>query len=910
MMYTALFEISILARLGATLTLLLTLFGVVSVPTMYAATTRIIDVDSVKDSSPGDGCTLREAIDLANVGASAGPHANQCVVTEKGLGAPYTYVINVPSYTYTLKGASGEDGNVGGDLDIEANVIIVGEGAAKTIIDGDGADRVFHIDPGSDDGSFIVQIGNVTIRDGSASSAGGGVAVTGDNDTLYLASCVVYDNASTWNGGGIYNAGTLTITDSDVYSNTSSASAASGGGGIYNGGALTITDSDIYSNTLTGTLIYGSGIYNVGTLTVNGGSISGNEVRNESGGGLANEGVSHLTGVIIANNSALDTDGDDDSYGGGIYSWGVITITSCTIFGNEADDGGGGLYSASGLSGGGAAIITGTTIYSNTTSDASGDGGGINNAGALTITHSHILTNTASDNGGGIYSTGSFYIASSMVISNTAGGNGGGMRLQSDGGGTVATVITDTTVSRNTAANEGGGILLRAHEDSTITLALANSTISDNEANDYGGGLGVWLNHGGVADVALIESDITSNTVIFGAGGGVRIYASYTSTATVAFDRVTISDNEARIDGGGGVDIYSHDSVSKVRFENSTISGNETGGCGGGICSDDGIVTLNDSVISGNTSGDDGGGIYSDGGGAGAVENPLTLNSCTISGNTANSDSYAGGGGIYLYYSSVVMTNTTISGNSATATHGGGIGTLSDSDQTIDLAHCTIYSNTSGADGGGLFLEGSFTVNALHTIVAGNSASGGGPDIYGAIHSLDYNLIQDATDAVITGATAHDILGSDPLLGLLADNGGETWTHALLVGSPAIDAIPTISCTLTVDQRGVSRPQGSACDIGAYELAACYTLTTTVEPATGGSVSVNPPPDCGGDQYTVDTVVTLTAEANVGYAFDHWSGDAGGSVSPVTVTMDGDRDVTAHFVSMIYLPLIVRDASS
>jgi uncharacterized repeat protein (TIGR01451 family) len=82
--------------------------------------------------------------------------------------------------------------------------------------------------------------------------------------------------------------------------------------------------------------------------------------------------------------------------------------------------------------------------------------------------------------------------------------------------------------------------------------------------------------------------------------------------------------------------------------------------------------------------------------------------------------------------------------------------------------------------------------------------------------SANRNLIEN--NATSGNACGTPYSTSDPNLGSLANNGGNTWTHALLSDSPAIDAVPVISCTVTTDQRGVNRPQGAACDIGSYEL--------------------------------------------------------------------------------------------
>jgi hypothetical protein len=107
---------------------------------VHAATTRAINVDDVPDDLPLLGCTLREAIGIANAGGT-GTHFG-CTVIQTGSGSPLTYQINLPNpkggYTYTLTGAAGEDSNASGDLDITTNVDITGPGAGTTIIDGRG----------------------------------------------------------------------------------------------------------------------------------------------------------------------------------------------------------------------------------------------------------------------------------------------------------------------------------------------------------------------------------------------------------------------------------------------------------------------------------------------------------------------------------------------------------------------------------------------------------------------------------------------------------------------------------------------------------------------------------------------------------------------------------------------------
>ena len=191
-----------------------------------------------------------------------------------------------------------------------------------------------------------------------------------------------------------------------------------------------------------------------------------------------------------------------------------------------------------------------------------------------------------------------------------------------------------------------------------------------------------------------------------------------------------------------------------------------------------------------------------------------TLINVTFSSNSAATD----GGGIYNDVSSPTLTNVTFSSNSA-ATFGGGIWNSVDSNPI--LTHVTISGN-SAVVGGGLYTESPPTTPTLdNTILAGNTAAFG-PDCYGDMVSGNYNLVGNPSDCDFV-IQANDQIGADPLLGPLADNGGETQTRALLIGSPAIDAIPFgvngCGITVTSDQRGEDRPYpaGGYCDIGAYE---------------------------------------------------------------------------------------------
>jgi transcriptional regulator with XRE-family HTH domain len=175
----------------------------------------------------------------------------------------------------------------------------------------------------------------------------------------------------------------------------------------------------------------------------------------------------------------------------------------------------------------------------------------------------------------------------------------------------------------------------------------------------------------------------------------------------------------------------------------------------------------------------------------------------------------------------LTLINSTISDNNAQEL-GGGILNATTGAQ-MEMIFCTIYGNTSNESGGGIWNGLTNSASQLvirNSLVAGNK-SPAGPDILGALTSQGYNLIQNTQDTTFARNQEHgtdllqvasSALGVDPLL---KDNRGTTQIHALLQGSVAIDRIPLSDCLIkdiSTDQRGVRRPQGVACDIGAYEL--------------------------------------------------------------------------------------------
>jgi hypothetical protein len=290
--------------------------------------------------------------------------------------------------------------------------------------------------------------------------------------------------------------------------------------------------------------------------------------------------------------------------------------------------------------------------------------------------------------------------------------------------------------------------------------------------------------------------------------------------ATVILEGMTIRHGRPSVqeECGGGIR-----NSGTLTLKSCVVTDNIANG-GGGICNrGPGELTLINCTVSGNTA--DGIAPYSfqcgSGGGITSGGKSLTLISTTVSGNRAGINKVTSdprprslGGGVHIGCNcTAVFANTTISGNQAFR-DGGGISIHG----TLQLVNCTISDNTTFGKGGGVYVRG--PLDYLKTIIANNAGKEGDCAIVsdfmgtGSIGTNRHNLVGDST-------CSPDFSG-DPMLGPLADNGGATWTHALLAGSPAVDAIPVDDWTLPIDQCGNPRPSvqtsaGTPCDIGAFE---------------------------------------------------------------------------------------------
>jgi hypothetical protein len=361
-------------------------------------------------------------------------------------------------------------------------------------------------------------------------------------------------------------------------------------------------------------------------------------------------------------------------------------------------------------------------------------------------------------------------------------------------------VVSNCTNATNVGYPHGGGVGIDGG-----TLTITNSTISGNSAGYSGGGIAVM--NSSSANITNVIVDNNQVTATNGSGGGIYLQSNpgFSSTLT----NVTISNNKVTGTGGigGGLFVQNH----TLTLSQSTVNLNSAKDDGGGLYLFNSTTTINSSTINQNsaigTSNSEGGGIVNLGSGG---ESTLTISNSTLFGNTAN---HGTGGAIYNQASggassnkaTMVVKNSTIVGNNASATNAGGgvfVSTAGGSEvSTLTLSNSIVYGNTisSGPNG-----ENCGSVNTA------------------IINTNSHNLFQDLVNDCTAGATdiSSNMLTS-AVVNALASNGGATQTMSLPTGSPAIDAGDDAICAAApvsnVDQRGMPRPYGTHCDIGAFE---------------------------------------------------------------------------------------------
>lgn len=424
-----------------------------------------------------------------------------------------------------------------------------------------------------------------------------------------------------------------------------------------------------------------------------------------------------------------------------------------------------------------AGVYTLTLPETTPSSNADGD---LSNTYDLTINGagagSTVIDGNGAVTGSGVIATGSNDVTFNDLT--ITGGAGTGV----SGGGTIT--LVNCVVSDNDSSSSGGGIYAVGN------LTLDGTDVTGNSSAVKGGGIAVSgaSSQLVISDSLIDENHVSSDNFV---GGGI----AYTSSGVVAITNTVISNNEAA--GGAGIGLSGS---GAVYLTDVTVDGNYTNGLsfdygGGGIYLNfSGTVDILRGAIMNNQA--------EFGGGLNIFAGTVTIGHSTLSGNSATL-SY--GGAIYNS-GSVSVSTSTISGNSAGI--GGGIYQFSGT----ATPSTTFSSSTIAGNDPTVLFTSTGTMTLLNSILAGTSGDQCGPSP-APFTSLGHNL---STDASCNLVAAGDLPSTEPTIGPLQDNGGTTLTHALLPGSPAVDAADGIYCGST-DQRGVSRPIGPGCDIGAFE---------------------------------------------------------------------------------------------
>jgi hypothetical protein len=609
------------------------------------------------------------------------------------------------------------------------------------------------------------------------------------------------------------------------------------------GVSFTLQNLTLTNGRQVGTGVFAGAIYvnTEATVNLSNSSLTNHSLQGGAGGAIGNGG---------------------DVYGGSIFNeGGTLNINNSTISQSSAIAGNGGTTSGNGgLALGGAIFsrngtinITNSLITANSAvgGDANGNGftAGFALGGAiyqtnttLTITATASFQNNQAKGGNGVNGNSS----GSYARGGTVYSDGGSISVnQSSFSGNKATGGNKSYTNSDANFGAGGAIIGNA-----TTVNISGASFSGNQAEGglplsspnggsaYGGAIYVTSGTTTLNNSSLLGNSATAPTGAgnnFAIGGG--LHNDSDSTANIlntTFDgnKATGSNNSA----GGGAANYSvifFSTNTNSSANGSTFSNNEAGRGGGFYNHDASSSTLNNAFFAGNKA------TTSDGGGVSSAGN-ITVTRSTFAGNTAVTD----GGGISLIMTATYrIANSTFSTNSAL--NGGGLSSNTTSSPK-EIINSTFAFNTKTGAGRGdnLFnVQPSVSPVLRNSLIAGVA---GNENCYQPFLDGGNNLDSGATCGFSTATKS--LSNTDPKLEALAANGGPTKTHALGLGSPAIDKGDQAVCLAApvngIDQRGFSRISGVgiACDIGAIEMPFITPAQPPATPITYSGTQVHQSP--------------------------------------------------------------------
>jgi hypothetical protein len=635
---------------------------------------------------------------------------------------------------------------------------------------------------------------------GGAGGWGGSGGDGGDGDGTDAGDGGMAGNAGAAGaaeGGGLFNAGGwVAISNSRFADAARSGSGGYGGeggfGGSASGGTGNSGNGGAAGTASAGGDALGGGIFNAaGSLTISNTQFAGNLSEGGQGGQGGNGGwggnVGNLSGAGNGGNGQAGTDGGASGRGegGALYiAAGTVTVRGSTFSSNEA----GNPFILSGLGGEGG--FGGAALEGNPGSGGAAGNGGSGGLGA----------------GGAIFCAGGTVTVDSTTLSaNQANGIAGGDGSAAVGGGFSESSPPIMPPVGNGGA--GGDARGGAIEIAGGAFTLTNSTLFDNVATAGGGGISADGAHGGINSLGTVAGNGGQG----GAGGaGGNSYGG-------AIDL-----------SGGTLQV-----VSTTFAASSSGPGNEASGGAGSNGGAGGTGGGGSANISTGGNGGNGGAGGAGGSGLGGAINvaagTLTLSSCTIAQGQATAGA-SGAGGAGGAGGSGTSTNGNPGNPGANGAAGSGLG-------------------------GGVHVTSGATAKLFNSLLAGDTATGdpvhkiSSSDVAGHFNSQGHNLVGDGSDGTGFSTARGDQVGTkanpiNPLLGTLGDNGGPTWTMALLAGSPAINApnLPHSPAVSKLDQRGVLRD--SAPDIGAFEVSTVNGVPVLTAPGvqsawSGSNSSLN-----------------------------------------------------------------------